>query len=729
MSNEKITPLTARDENEIFADLEVLCRSRGYIHAIAHFCWRDNLIQISDNNITEQDVQRRYSNDRLLTTEISTLIGLMVKGEIDFYRPQPNILQSYIDRSESLLHEMHMSLQKPWMAGFEALARSSDKSSCFDPFSSAEGLREPIFYAGDSAYSFQYEKLARLKYQADNEWLRDNVGFTIDEACLIARELGELQMRKIADLFDTIRTISPDHWTLLPGFCFSIHELVALTGIELVTIERVISALSFNQLTANALFSNLSAFNEINAAPIIKLDINTHILFQHYSLLEALYEAPFFWMAGDKSYSATASKNRGAFVEQFLVERLSGVFGQKHVFGNVDIYKGKARFGEIDGLIVYGDQAIVVQAKSKRLTIEARKGNDLQLRSDFKKAVQEAYNQAVSCSEALSNAECKFILSSGDEISFSARPAKIFPLCVVADHYPALAAQSRQFLKIHPSTAIRPPIITDVFFIDVLTEMLNSPLQLLNYIALRAKFDKQLFVSQELTTLGYHLKHNLWLEEKYNFVNLGDEFTSSLDIAMTARRLGVPGDRTPKGILTRFCGSPLGMLLSEIERCATPELVGLGMLFLQLSSDAAKHVNSGIEQLIRLANEYGRSHDFSAPSEVDKSGFTFHVNCLPAEAARQRLSTHCRIRKYDTRADTWYGVLLSPKSGRIRGAVAIAEEWKPDPDMKKALEMWPKKPMLPLSALSSQVRVEKTGRNQPCPCGSGRKYKRCCLSR
>ena len=27
---------------------------------------------------------------------------------------------------------------------------------------------------------------------------------------------------------------------------------------------------------------------------------------------------------------------------------------------------------------------------------------------------------------------------------------------------------------------------------------------------------------------------------------------------------------------------------------------------------------------------------------------------------------------------------------------------------------------------SEPIRVEKVGRNQPCPCGSGKKYKKCC---
>jgi hypothetical protein len=40
------------------------------------------------------------------------------------------------------------------------------------------------------------------------------------------------------------------------------------------------------------------------------------------------------------------------------------------------------------------DIAIVLQAKSKKLTLPARKGNDLQLQADFKAAVQDGVDQA-----------------------------------------------------------------------------------------------------------------------------------------------------------------------------------------------------------------------------------------------------------------------------------------------------------------------------------------------
>ncbi len=480
MTQTEATPFNARPESEVFADLRSLCASPGFIHAIAYFCWRDNLVRFSGNQITEKDLQHQYSQEQLIRTEIATLIGLMAKSNIDTTLPSPEVMQGYVNRSEALLHEMHMSLQKPWISAFKEMARSPAKAKAIDPFSTAEGLREPIFYGGESAYNFQYEELAQQKYQADNPWLDANVGFTIDEACDVINTLGKLQLDRTLGLRETMALLPPDKWTFLPGFTFNTEEISAKSSLPIEKIERVISAFRFAAPKENSSFASLSDFNETNAAPIIRTTDGSYYLFQHYSLLEALYEAPFFWMVADKTYRATASKNRGDFAENFLTGRLTKVFGAENVFSNVDIYKGKDRFAEADVLVVYGSQAIVFQAKSKRLTIEARKGNDLQLKDDFKKAIHDAYDQCQLCSDALLGDGFRFTSQSKGELKFSIKPTHIFPICVVSDHYPALSAQARQFLKIRSTKVVQNPIVSDVFFIDVLSEILDTPLHFLN---------------------------------------------------------------------------------------------------------------------------------------------------------------------------------------------------------------------------------------------------------
>ncbi len=219
----------------------------------------------------------------------------------------------------------------------------------------------------------------------------------------------------------------------------------------------------------------------------------------------------------------------------------------------------------------------------------------------------------------------------------------------------------------------------------------------------------------------------MWLDAQYDGVALEDSLASALDIAMLARRSGVLGEKIPKGILTRFENLAIGRLLAEIERAASPQLTGLGLLLLQLGSETAKFLSAGIERIVRDARRDDENHDISTAVDAGGSGLTFHCNGLPASIAREHLSAHCRLRKYDAKASAWYGVLLDPASGAIRGALVLEEDWKPDPQMDAATAVWRKRPPVPISQLASLPK--KVGRNDLCPCGSGRKHKKCCLGR
>jgi len=334
-------------------------------------------------------------------------------------------MQSYVERTEALLEELHQAMIKPWFEGWDSGAGKIPEG---DPFANASAMREPIFYGGESAYHFQYEQLACLKYGADNAWLQTNKRFRIDDACRIAEGLGRLQSKRQLECFQSLRKLPSDQWTILPGFVFTKEDAADASGIPGETVESVLDAFSCSPSERNSSFTALNEFNATNAMPILKIGHGSYILLQHYSLLEAIYENPFFWMAADKPYLQTAVANRGRFAEGFAADRLEAVFGTARVLRNVDIYKGKDRFAEADVLVLYGDRAIVVQAKSKRLTIEARKGNDLQFHDDFKKAIQDAYDQALVCADALSNEGFRFVLSSGAEVAISNKPKVIFPI-------------------------------------------------------------------------------------------------------------------------------------------------------------------------------------------------------------------------------------------------------------------------------------------------------------
>lgn len=242
-------------------------------------------------------------------------------------------------------------------------------------------------------------------------------------------------------------------------------------------------------------------------------------------------------MSSDKGYVDEAMKNRGSFLEQFSAERLRSVFGQSRVYVNVGIRgAGQKNVGEIDVLVVFANRAIVLQAKSKRLTLEARKGNDYQLKDDFKKSVQTSYDQGLLCAKCLNDPQYVFLDNAGQQLKLKPAFKEIYIFCVVSDHYPALGFQAREFLKSEETEVIRPPFVMDVFLLDVLCEMLSSPLYFLSYVNRRVGYADKILSAHELVVLSYHLKQNLWFDEESDLVCLDDSLSADLDIAMAVRR-------------------------------------------------------------------------------------------------------------------------------------------------------------------------------------------------
>jgi hypothetical protein len=208
-------------------------------------------------------------------------------------------------------------------------------------------------------------------------------------------------------------------------------------------------------------------------------------------------------------------KNRGDFTENFSVERLARVFGRNNVFANINIDSGNGKIvGEIDVLVLYANRAIILQAKSKKLTIEARQGNKDKMSSDFQKANQDAYDQGYACAEFLQNSAQYTLLDPDGNILNNTVPLKeVYIMCVVSDHYPALFIQSRQFLKYKETEVIKSPYIGDLFLLDTITEFLTSPIQFLSFINRRTSYADRIFASSELIVFAHHLNTNLKDEE------------------------------------------------------------------------------------------------------------------------------------------------------------------------------------------------------------------------
>lgn len=227
----------------------------------------------------------------------------------------------------------------------------------------------------------------------------------------------------------------------------------------------------------------------------------------------------------------------------------------------------------------------------------------------------------------------------------------------------------------------------DVFTVDAMTEMLQSPLQFLSYVNRRASYAEQLMASQELTILGYHITKNLWVEPDIGLMALDDDFSSGLDIAMTVRRTNVQGAATPDGVLTRSSNTTLGRVVKEIEARPEPATIDLGFLLLALSEKAITEMSRAVDRVAARTRADGQAHDVSFGFERG-SGITFLCTDEPIHVVGPRLGSYCELRKYKDKAKDWSGLCMSSVGLNVRFGISLTFPWIKDADMdEKTKEM------------------------------------------
>jgi hypothetical protein len=212
--------------------------------------------------------------------------------------------------------------------------------------------------------------------------------------------------------------------------------------------------------------------------------------------------------------------------------------------------------------------------------------------------------------------------------------------------------------------------------VDEMTELLPSPLHFLGYVDRRVGYDDRVTASNEHVLFAYHLKKNLWLEKDVGMAALMDDWSVELDVAMVARRTGVPGARVPKGILTELRRTRVGLLIQCIENSDDPVAIELGLFLLTMGEDAVIECSKGIDKIIARARRDGHKHDFSMSMKDTSDGLTIHCSNVAPEQGRKELIQHSAKRKFLDKKDVWFGIWIGPGTFEVRLVAKLAYQWR-----------------------------------------------------
>lgn len=769
-----------RSTEDVLKDLKRLILSEGFIYSFCIILFEEFHLDI--NKIHEVDYRSKLS-----IKECSLILGFLVQNQINFAIPSsPEEVFSLRERAYELMEELHNSFNAPMLLKMSAMLEKQSKggtiedtrNSKLDFFAKDSGLVEPMFYAGDGVYDFQYVEYLEPKYKYDIKWLNDHKEFDINSAKKIVVAIKEnLQAKaltvRLIDLKKEFPIIAKKARKDTKGK-FSTKEmdeierqnLIAATFYQYVKLFPapnaaepnssegwkkfyenllelfIISPSEFEQIShqaTNAFFRNFSFvtgcnehyngpghFNILNSRPIIKLSDSRYFVPINYLVAEAVYETPYYWMAADKGYTDKLAQHRGEVGEEIAYNFLSKVFGANNTYRSVivQIQKGQ-RATDIDVLCILGTKALCVQVKSKKLTLMAKRGDFEQLSRDFKGAVQDAYDQGLASREAILKRTAKFINSKGEEIDIPKGIDEVFIMGLTTENYPSLVHQVDLMLaKVEEDPY---PLFLSVFDLELLVHYLHDPYDFLYYVRQRVCLLDYFKADEEMMFLGYHLDQKLWKIDGYTGGLIDTDFGGIIDRNYYPYKTGIshllPESDDP--IQNRWRDPQFDFFLEQIKLSGHPKTTDIVFQMLDWSGNARKEVVDQITKLkIASIKEGDRKSLATAVPPTFGISYVVTSNDSPLDL-RRRTSLYAKLRKYHTKCNKWLAIGTFADSPNLIDFLEYDDEiWKMDYQLEH--EYKDTFAMMKQTKFTPMKGAKKLGRNDQCPCKSGQKYKKCC---
>lgn len=765
-----------RKSPEVIEDVKSLVNSDGFIYTLC-------LIIVEDFHFNVEEMHQADIRSRLNKNEISLLLGFFLQNKISLKQPDsPFDLINQKTKTRELMEELHWSTMIPSIEKFKPLIENpEEKPSKKDFFGGENMFIEPIFYAGDGIYDFQYLEYLEKKYKYDEIWLNENANFFFNDAIQITTRIKSIHQKKFekVNFFSLnenkekiIERLKKDKSipnkklkqdidkliSMLEFYQFyelfekeknfdekMLKEEISEKGwnsfykglIDLFCIEKS----DFNEMNIssflenfsvppfskgrNSQFKNIGDFNLFSAKPIITLDSDKYFVPICFSVFEAVYESPYYWLSADKSYSNKLAENRGKVGEEITYELLQKIFGSKRVYKSVMIESRKGYADtDIDVLCILGSKALCVQVKSKKLTQLSRQGNFDQIQKDFKGAVQDAYEQALVCKDRIIEKKANFFNENGEKIELSEDIEEVYLLVTTTENYPTLTHQS--FTLLNKQTENPYPLILTIFDLELIGHYLPNPYDFLYYVRQRIDLMEYFRADEEMYFLGYHIINKLWKNPNYDFVMIDSEFGQLIDRNYYPLKLGIETSSKSDKIRNRWKNQDFESLCQQIDDLNTPKSTDLIFHLLDWSQESRENLIKTINLTKSNTGLDSQQHNFSILSGPVRSTFgltyiSFHNNDL--NHLSRRLLTLCEGRKYKSKADYWIGIGSLKDSSRIVDTLVFSEKkWEYNQTLEEKIKV-----MFEGENKGREVKLgRKIGRNEHCTCGSGKKYKKCC---
>lgn len=410
--------------------------------------------------------------------------------------------------------------------------------------------------------------------------------------------------------------------------------------------------------------------------PVPQLLYQVPVVTLHYDLIQ------------DPDYEAQYTEFRGRYLEKKASILLGSIFGPFSFFPNLHFTDHKGKPGEIDILIKFDNKIIIIECKSKSLTLPAKQGNLDQIRNDFADAIQLAYDQnkrAIDYIYACEKAD--FYQKNGTKISVQKDKINgCYSILITANTYATLATDLSNLLKKDPVDPY--PWAVCIGDLELISDYLFDPYLFIHFLKRRLILHGHVMSPDEMDYVGCYLQQGLYFEEelkKADRITLFG-FTEQFD----ADQLKKMGKLKSAQIGTSWSNPVFENLIGSIKQIGGYGHSDIVLALLDIDSQTRDNLIKFMKKVIGQTIKNGKVHDFTMPGK----DFGFSFIC---DKTRKNLGNRVlfdgKLKKYKYRAKIWLamGRDVTDPSYLVNEFVYLMDEWKYDPTLEDLVKRHLKK--------------------------------------
>jgi hypothetical protein len=511
------------------------------------------------------------------------------------------------------------------------------------------------------------------------------------------------------------------------------NRLVGLQRAEWDALRRIIGLTAANRPLVDRLV-------DVQDRPIYFLSDERALIVHMTEVFDAI-----FTYFDDIARSTLALANRyGHRVAEWMeeeIERLLWCIFPKHTVYRSACFPDPDNVGgetEADAVIIWGPFLVVAEAKGKRIARDAMRGSKTKLKQTIQNNIQDAFYQARRVVRILER-DGKITFkekSTGRTVEIEKeRLNRVMPISITLQHLSGIPTQLALTQQLGLFKGKAYPWSVSIDDLEIITRFVGSPDAFLHYIERRTAHQSSdiSFNGDELDIFGHYLDNRLHPSVYESNAELaGHNGPKSIAFSGGEERFEKvyfaewEGEACDASNLKLSLPPDIEPILHELRDREDDGARWIAFALLGFSHTALLRLAGAVKDL-RAATYDGRRIQRLTTREGDIVMNVMAHAGLDEKSFHENTVMRTRLEHYRSkpRATFTLGIDQRNRFQSFATATWVEGPWAKEEIMEQLLTKDRETPR----KMQLLRHGKKPGRNDPCPCSSGRKFKRCCIEK